>query len=414
MTTSKKKTNIIYAWIMWLIAAIFYAMDYFQHTAPSVLIGPIAESMRIPVTTVGNIMSVYFPVYAVTQIPAGYLLDKFNIRYVLSCACLVVSLGLFFSTYPNEVALLIGRIFIALGSAFAFLGAIKTASLWIPEKDFPFAVGLTNTVGVLGGLLGQPILNEMILQYHWQEAVRIIIFSGLLIALLLFLTLQQPAYYTVKKTKGLAFKYVVKIKSLWLMALYAGIMVGAIVNALTELYGVIFLQQTNAISSETASIINSMTFIGIAIGGPLHGFISSTFNNKRQWMLYSNIATTALFASLALVPLVDIPTGALIALYFLIGFFVSSMLLSFGVIRSHFPKENHASIFAFVNMIIAFCGAAFQLIFGNMIAYLTPYLPSVGHHIIYSVCIIVLIIPLIISGYFCQRIKKAKFLLPAH
>ena len=80
---------------MWLVAALFYALDYFQHTAPSVLIGPISDSLNVPVTTIGDVMSVYFPVYAITQIPAGYLLEKYNIRYILTTACLIVSLGLY-------------------------------------------------------------------------------------------------------------------------------------------------------------------------------------------------------------------------------------------------------------------------------------------------------------------------------
>ena len=104
-------------------------------------------------------MSIYFPIYAICQIPAGYILDRYSIKIVLSLACFIVSIGLVCMMNASISALIIGRLLIALGSAFAFLGALKVASVWLPEHLFPIAVGLTNTIGVFGGIFGQIFLN---------------------------------------------------------------------------------------------------------------------------------------------------------------------------------------------------------------------------------------------------------------
>ena len=172
------KKAALHGWWLWFVAALFFALDYFQHTAPSVLIKPIAQAAHLNIFDLGSIMSLYFPVYAASQLPAGYLLDRLGVRIVLTAACLIVSLGLHLMSFPTESALIYGRILIAIGSAFAFLGALKTASIVLPQKTFPIAVGLTNSIGVVGGILGLPFLNYLILQFNWEKALRFIAAFG--------------------------------------------------------------------------------------------------------------------------------------------------------------------------------------------------------------------------------------------
>ena len=80
------KYSLFIGWIIWSIAAIFYGLDYFQHTAPSVLIKPISEGIGVGVENIAYIMSIYFPIYAISQIPAGILLDKFGSKIMLILA----------------------------------------------------------------------------------------------------------------------------------------------------------------------------------------------------------------------------------------------------------------------------------------------------------------------------------------
>ena len=80
MKNKFKKRVYLEGVILWLIAAIFYGLDYLQHTAPSVLILPISNSIGINFISIANIMNVYFPIYAISQIPAGYLIERYGLR----------------------------------------------------------------------------------------------------------------------------------------------------------------------------------------------------------------------------------------------------------------------------------------------------------------------------------------------
>ncbi|AEB28517.1 MFS transporter [Francisella hispaniensis] len=399
------KYSLVIGWGIWCIAAIFYGLDYFQHTAPSVLVKPIAATMQVGIEDIAYVMSIYFPIYALSQVPAGILLDKYGSRIMLSISCLVMSLGiLLFSYDPTLLTMLIGRILIAIGSAVAFIGTLKVAADILPERVFPIAVGLTNTIGVLGGIFGQLFLNYLVMLHGWQLALELIGYFGILWSIVIIALLRSPSIGVINsnsyKFKYLSFTQSLKLllnKKLWFLALYAGLMVGIVVNSFSELYDVLFLEQAYGLSQHLAAKVSVMMFIGIAVGGPSHGFIASLFGEKRIWMLVCNVITILAF-SVVIIFADFISADNLYIIFFVIGFSVSSMLLVFSVVEEIFPPQIKATALAIVNMVIGLCGAVFQY----LISYISVYLnggPLTGeiNTNVFDRAFIYLIIPLLLS-----------------
>ncbi len=403
-----KRNILIYGWFMWAIGALFYALDYFQHTAPSVLLEPISKSLNLNLVYVGDIMSVYFPLYAISQLPAGYFLDRFGTKKVLSISCTIVSLGLLLMGLSNGyLILLLGRILIAIGSGSAFIGALKIASDWLPAKLFPLAVGLTNTIGVLGGIFGVSFFAWLLDKLNWRTAVYIITAFGFLLAVFIIVLLKSKVSSKGEAVKRKNFSLkILKTLPLWCLALYAGIMVGTVVNAFAELYGVVFIEYNFHLSVEDGAAISSMIFVGIGCGGPVHGIIAGFLHSKKIWMLISNIITIVLFGILVLFSnfLVE---WMLFIIYFGLGFFVSSMLLAFAVAREIYEPEQHGFVIAFINMFIGICGAIFQPLVGEIFLIVngTSADNMINPHA-FIVSFIFLLIPLIFSFFCCIAIKQ--------
>ena len=363
---------------MWLTATLFYALDYFLHTAPAQLLAPISNTIFQNtdiknIARIGDIMSIYFPVYAISQIPAGYFLDRFGVRIPLTCACLVVGLGLWVSTTGSIETLILGRILTAAGSAFAFLGALKTATMWLPSSQLGLAVGLTNSIGtVLGGaILGLPLLNSLISgnNNNWQYALMLFAIICLYVSCMMLLFLRTNTSKKTSQRKHLLLKPVKfkQIVSSIFLALYAGIMVGIIVNAMGESYGVIILHQTLNIPNKLATYISASLFVGIAIGGPTHGYITTRYKiSPPRWMLFFCAMSCALYFIKTMLYFTNTPVFIFILLTLLLGFSVSSMLLAFSWTRDFYPKYFHARIFALINVTIAICGYGFLRLFGWM------------------------------------------------
>ncbi len=59
----------------------------------------------------------------------------------------------------------------------------------------------------------------------------------------------------------------------------------AIVNAFTSLWGISFLVNTNALEKQQAADMVAMVFIGIAIGGPLNGWLSRILEGARSILI---------------------------------------------------------------------------------------------------------------------------------
>ncbi|WP_150466242.1 MFS transporter [Francisella sp. SYW-9] len=398
------KFSLAIGWSIWSIAAIFYGLDYFQHTAPSVLIKPIASDMGVGIEDIAYIMSIYFPIYAISQVPAGILLDKFGPRLMLSISCLIMSLGILLFVYnPSLYTMFVGRVLIAIGSAVAFIGTLKVASDVLPERYFPIAVGLTNTIGVLGGIFGQVLLIYLVQLYKWQLALAAIGYFGILWSLVIIFFLKYSNSFnhpSNNKFKYLSFSESLKLllnKKLWLLAIYAGLMVGIVVNSFSELYDVLFLQQAYHLPDHISAQISVMLFIGIAVGGPSHGFIASFFGEKRVWMFICNIITIFAFSSIIIFPRL-ISADFLYIIFFIIGFCVSSMLLAFSVVEEIFPAQIKATALAIVNMVIGLCGAIFQYLISYISVYLNggPLQANVDIKV-FDKAFVYLIVPLLFS-----------------
>jgi len=292
----------IFGWLIWSVAALFYALDYFQHTAPSVLLRPISVSLNISVADVVSIMAIYFPVYAISQIPAGILLDRYGSKWTLSISCMVMSLGLIlFATDQTLIGMFVARLIVAIGSALAFLGALKVASDVLPKPVFPIAVGFTNTICVVGGIFGQLALTYLIDKLTWQGSLWIIGYTGLIFPFVIYLcirtgeSIKDNSINSMNKFSGKNL-YVLKSRNLWFLAIYAGIMFGTVVNSFSELYDVVFLEYTYRLGPHAAASVSSMIFLGIAFGGPCHGIIGR-YTGKKLWMTIANITTIVILVS---------------------------------------------------------------------------------------------------------------------
>lgn len=403
------------AFFMWSIAAVFYGLDYLQHTVPSVLIEPISASIGINYIDIATIMSIYFPVYALSQIPAGYLIDKYGIKQTLGWSCLIVSIGLFCMLVPTISAIVVGRILIAIGSAFAFIGSLKTISVWFPLKYFSLFVGITQSIGVVGGLTGQVFINHLIVLSGWQLALFNIALFGIFWSIIIFFLLENkpkvavhqlsPSVTLEQCKKNGTFLSIIQDKNIWLLAIYAAIMVGTVMNTFAELYDVLFLKKSLHMSSQQATHITMFIFIGVGVGAPLHGIISHHFSKQSIWMRWCALMTLIIFLCIPIASLVSLGTGTLILIYFLLGFFVSSMLLSFSIARCCYPIDSHGIIFALVNTIIGFGGFLFPLVFGKMVKSLMTHI-QLGDELLLP--LFLLAIPLLMSLVITFFIKEGK------
>jgi MFS family permease len=346
---------------------------------------PLMQSFGMNAEVFSFVSSLYFYSYAAAQIPVGLLLDRFGGRRLLSLSCLVISLGSLLFALSHVLWILgLARILIGFGSAFAFIGVLKLASNWFPERRYPLMVGLTNSLGVAGAIFGQAPLAALVQNIGWQESMIVLSIIGVAISVLIWFTildcpicLLRPAnnHKRVMMSTPIwpGLKLVLSSSQTWVTALYAGLMVVPII-AFGELWAVPFLTKQYQLSSVMAANINSAIFIGIGFGGPLNGWLSGLLRRQKTVMLFGNLG--ALISLIAILYINIWNDYLLFAWLFCFGFCTSSMLIAFTLNKQRFEVEHNGTVAAFTNMIIVILGAFFQDFIGFMLDHWLPSLST--------------------------------------
>src|SRR3989338_7135354 len=101
-TTSRYTT--LYAWLIWAIAALFYAYEFFARVSPNVMVPQLMAEFHVQAAALSIISSSYYWVYVAMQIPAGLLVDRYDAGKIMGFATACVALGcLLFALVHNIV-----------------------------------------------------------------------------------------------------------------------------------------------------------------------------------------------------------------------------------------------------------------------------------------------------------------------
>src|SRR3990167_9416243 len=127
---------------IWVLAAVFYLGTIILQVYPSVMIKTLTGVFHIDAGTVGFIDSLYFYVYALMQLPAGLLLDRFGAAKTLSIAfCISGLAAVIYGLAPHPWVLGSARVLAGFGTSFAFVGVAYITSRLFLRKYFTLLMG---------------------------------------------------------------------------------------------------------------------------------------------------------------------------------------------------------------------------------------------------------------------------------
>jgi len=359
------------SWLIWLTAGLFYLFEFIHRVIISVMNPELMEAFDVSIATIGNLSACYFYAYALAQIPVGLLIDRFGTHVLLSLAAAIIAFGSFiFSVTNNILVAELCRVLIGFGSAFAFVGCLKLGSVWFPAHKFAFIVGLTNLLGVTGAAIGGKPSAYAVDVYGWRTVMFASGIIGLLITIMLWGIVKDkyPANRKAKPSTLINMLWtkillVLKSRQTWFIAAFGGFMVAPI-TTYSELWGVSYLIAKYQVDRPTAAQITTITFIGIAIGGPLIGWLSDYIHQRKAPML---IGTLGAMICMSCILTLHLPIWLLYFLHLGFGFFTSSMLLCFSLNTECAATKIRATTIALTNSIIMLAGGMLQSLSGLLL-----------------------------------------------
>ncbi len=357
-------------WAMWIIAAFFYFYDCLIQVSPSVMGSNIMHAFHLNASGLGYLAAIYFYAYASMQVPVGILLDRFGPRKLLTTAAFTCTLGVLIFGLAHHIAIAaLGRLLIGLGSACAAIGCLKVASSWFPVQRFAILVGLMIMIGMLGATFGQAPLAFLVDAVGWRFTMMLFSIAGVILTLLLLFLVkeeQKPALAPQSKPVSCFtnLKTLIKNRKITIATLYTGL-VFAPLPAFAALWGVPFLMRNCGLSKTDSAGLISLIYLGCALGSPLWSAFSNYIGKRRQPLLLGSVGACVSISIVLFKP--TISYYFLASYLFLFGFFASSFLLVFAIVREITPNNITATTFGFANMLTMLGTAILQALIGYLL-----------------------------------------------
>ncbi len=337
-----------YAVFVMILCAAFLLYKYVVQVSPSVMANDIMQAFNISGLGLGNLAAIFFYSYVFMQLFVGVLIDRYGTRILASVAILACALGTYlFSQSQVLIHAELSRALMGAGVAFATVSYMKMAAVWFPARYFGLIAGLAATAAMIGAVLGQSPLATLVESFGWREALYICAAVGVVLAVLFFLIVRnKPRGYIEKqagpKVEG-SFKReiigVLKNKTNWLLTLYNSL-IFAPVAVFAGLWGTPFMMEGYQLIKQDAAFLVSFSFIGLAIGTPLAGFLAERFSGGRRLIMTLSPLLGCLFISLVIY--IQLPYGLAATCLFLFGFSLGAFILCFAIGRD----LNHAALVA--------------------------------------------------------------------
>ncbi len=359
------------SWIVLSAGWAFYLYEYLLRVAPSVMTDHLMGDFGVMAASLGVLTSMYYLAYAPLQIPCGVIVDYWGPRKVVTISALLCMAGsIMFGYSENLYMAQLGRLLIGAGSACAYISCMKIASTWFRPSMFSVIAGISQMVGVIGGILGNAPLALVVNSVGWRQAM---IFGGLIgggIALTSWLIIRdrpKDAHHVKRKFQSHLSEDLKKIASHpqnILIGVY-GCLTYLTLSAFAELWGVPFLMQMYSVSNEIASYGTTAVFLGFALGSALSAALSEKIKSRVKVMSWSAILTSLGFSMVFFVP--HIPLQGMYALLLVTGICSGGQILYFTMAIENSPRHAAATTIGFTNSFVMISGLVFQPLLGKLI-----------------------------------------------
>jgi MFS family permease len=363
-----------YSWLIWSLGALFYCYEYFLRISPTVFTGDLMRTYGLGGGALGNLVAFYYYAYTPMQLPVGILMDRYGPRLLLTLAVMCCALGsfLFAATHLVWVAAM-GRFMVGFGSAFAFVGVLKLAAIWLRPDRFAFVAGLATTLGMIGAMIGENALTFLVKHFGWQHVTFVSGFFGIGLGLVIWMivrnkkpSVNQNFDYEPVKMSAIIHDLLqaLKHKQIWLAGIVGGLLYIP-TSVFAELWGVPYLEQARGFSSYEAAGAVSMIFLGWAIGGPVMGFISDRLHMRKVPVIFGSLIAALLLTMLLFTP--NIPVKIVFSMLLIFGMFSSAENITFAIARESCSKNIAGTAVAINNMMVMFGGMCLQPIVGKVL-----------------------------------------------
>jgi ACS family glucarate transporter-like MFS transporter len=195
-TEEQKKSN--FRWV--IVGFLFFAtaINYADRTVLSIAGPALIKSLHLDSVSMGYIFSAFGWSYVISQLPGGWLLDRFGSRKIYSISIFVWSFFTFitgftglFAGFTAVVVLFILRFLLGIAESPAFPANSRITVAWFPTRETGTAAAIFNSAQYFATVLFAPLIGYIVQTFGWKYSF---MFMGIIgfVFLAFWLKYMQP------------------------------------------------------------------------------------------------------------------------------------------------------------------------------------------------------------------------------
>jgi MFS family permease len=167
-------------WRIMLLLFLASLINYLDRATVSVALPQIARDLMLSPAAKGVLLSAFFWSYALMQIPIGWCVDRFNLRWLYAGTFALWSLACGLTGLAGSLfALILFRVLLGMGESIFLPGGMKIVASIFPPQERGLPTGFFESGSRLGLALGAPLLAWLILRHGWRNMFFLVGFSAL-------------------------------------------------------------------------------------------------------------------------------------------------------------------------------------------------------------------------------------------
>ena len=151
-----------YPFLLLTTICIAYFVENFLRSAAGALTPILIEELNISHASMGLLISAYFFVYGLMQVPSGILSDRLGARKTIIFFTIITIIGTFlFWVSTSYKMLFVAQFLVGIGGSTFYINAVKLVSTWFPSNRKATAIGILSASSGLGNTIsymGFPIV----------------------------------------------------------------------------------------------------------------------------------------------------------------------------------------------------------------------------------------------------------------
>lgn len=342
---SYSKTNISHNHFRWgivtliLIAAV---INYFDRANLSIANSTIAREFDLSSTQMGLLLSAFLWPYAIANLPAGWLVDKFGPKKIFSFGLTLWSavtiIAGFTSGYGTLYAL---RVLLGVAESPFFTTGIKVTNMWFSDKERGLPTSIINTGSQIANAIAPPLLTILMLSLGWRGMFVVIGIMSVPIILMWLKFFRAPnkaehqlihreddatLYQPISTKSNVNWGSLFKRRSTWFMIIGNFSIMFTIWVYLTWLPS--YLENSMGLSIQQTGWVASIPFIAGILGVLCGGSLSDWLVRKGVTAVTARkvpIVAGAAFAAFSVAPVAYVHSYTLSITLLSLGYFFSQL-----------------------------------------------------------------------------------------